>query len=62
VADRVADVPALGGGGRRQVGVADDGAQVGLLGAEVVEQRLQIGGDDGLLPCYWKSECERTLT
>jgi hypothetical protein len=50
VAERVADVPGLGRGLRRQVSAVDDAAQVGLLGTQVVEQWSYVGGDDGPLP------------
>jgi hypothetical protein len=57
MAQGVADVPALRRRRRRQVGALDDAAKIGLLCAQVLEQRLYVGGDGGL---PWR--CERTLT
>jgi hypothetical protein len=48
VAEGVADVLVFRWGRRAEIGAVDDVAQVGLLGAQVVEKGSYIGGDRSL--------------
>jgi len=49
VSDGVPHRPSLGGRRGVEVSGHDESAQVGLLGAQVVEQGGQVGGDGDLL-------------
>jgi hypothetical protein len=63
VGDRVSDRPALRGRGGLEIGVAHEGAKVVVLGAQVGEQRREVGGDGGLpRTVVGRDGRERTLT